>query len=165
MIDLRTIPIARLDLLTEIRRIDPDRDGTLLDVAPHQDGYWAAMAAGHALLIEIVGLHERMMVLQPYVYDHRLDDIHENPEFFELETRARLAGASAAAPCALSIARAQDVNLAVIDDLEMGIACLKAWASLDDEQRRSLDRVEHPYDDVDDLTWFAGSQSRLAIAA
>jgi hypothetical protein len=136
MTDLNRVSIGRLTILGEIQDNDPTRSVRQTSVQAHEQGYWSAQAAGHALLQRLDELKAELASIQCYVTDALTGEPYENPRFFEIETAARLCAVSPAATHALSIAMGQEREDGSIRMLCEGLAIASIWESLSPEQRR-----------------------------
>lgn len=135
MIDIATIDFERQFILSLMHEQDATQVCTVLDVAQHENGYWAAQAAGFALLAQLRDDKAAMSQMPLYVMDHRVDDVWENPAYFAAEQALKLACVSPAAGHALSIARAQNADQFIVQCLVDGVACSAIWNQISDEQR------------------------------
>lgn len=151
MIDPNLLTISQTAAMCSAHRILGDERMVPVKRLPHEHGYFAAQAAGFALLAEIEAMHDFVEAEPPYlVYgslpEERFSNDRREDAVYEMRARAMSSGVIHA----LSIARALRRPQGIVDVLAAGVECQALWAAMTVDQRTFV--THDPYDDhVDEL--------------
>lgn len=136
MTDPATPTIAQSATMAEAYRILSADDMLPVRRQPHENGYFAAQAAGFKVLADVESLHACVEATPAtFSYNSLPDEVFGNDAHDDMLYEMRARAMSSGCIHALSIARAQGKPPAIIEILEAGIAAQALWAAMTDDQR------------------------------
>jgi hypothetical protein len=146
--DPKSISDQQLHIIMGALHYHPD-DVRIVDLPTHSNGYFAAQAAGFALIAELDEIDAMLGEMPRYYESH--GDVHEDGRWFEVEDEAKRRAMTAGCIHALRIVKGQGRHDHTKRRLENGVAMLRLRAgttmeALDAERAR---RQDLEYADMD----------------